>query len=155
MGGMREDDEKLSKAMGLQGKYPPFVELLGVTFEPVDGDNICIKLAMREELSLNRDRGVLHGGVISALMDIIGGSLVAWKLREEVKGQPLEEQARRLSRVSTIDLRIDYLRQGKGKFFTATGSVLRTGRKIAVARMELHNEDGLLIATGTGTYTAG
>ena len=152
---MSERDGQLSQAMGLRGSYPPFVELLGVTFEPLDGDNICIKVAMRDELSLNLDGGALHGGVISALMDIIGGTVVAWGIRKEIEGQSLEEQAKRMCKVNTIDLRIDYLRPGKGKVFTATGSVLRSGRKVAVTRMELHNEEQLLIAVGMGTYTAG
>ena len=78
-----------------------------------------------------------------------------WGLKKEIKGLPLEDQAKRLSRVSTIDLRIDYLRPGRGKLFTATGSVMRTGRKVAVARMELRNEEQTLIAVGTGTYSVG
>jgi uncharacterized protein (TIGR00369 family) len=110
---------------------------------------------MRDDLSLNLEGGALHGGVISALMDIIGGTVVAWGLRKEIEGQSLEEQAKRMNRVNTIDLRIDYLRPGKGQVFTATGSVLRSGRKVAVTRMELHNEEQLLIAAGMGTYTVG
>jgi len=107
---------------------------------------------MRNEISLGHG-GPLHGGAISAVMDVIGGSVVAWGIRKELADLPLEEQARRLRRVSTIDLRIDYLRPGKGREFTATGTVIRSGRKVAVARMELHNEEGVLIAVGTGTFT--
>jgi acyl-coenzyme A thioesterase PaaI-like protein len=33
-----------------------------------------------------------------------------------------------------------------------TGSILRDGKKVVVTRMELQNEEGVLIATGTGTY---
>ncbi|MEE8469896.1 MAG: thioesterase family protein [Dehalococcoidia bacterium] len=155
MSSMSEEDARLSREMGLQGRYPPFVDLLGVTFEPLDGDNICIKLAMRDELALGSQQGSLHGGVISSMMDIIGGTVVAWELKNAVKDQPLHEQARKLSGVRTVDLRVDYLRPGKGKNFTATASILRTGKKVAVTRMELHNEEQHLIAVGTGTYTVG
>ena len=55
-------------------------------------------------------------------------------------------------KLNTIDLRIDYIRPGKGSLFTATGYILRAGRKVAVARMELHNENEQLIAVGTGSY---
>jgi uncharacterized protein (TIGR00369 family) len=153
MSPMSERDKELSKAMGLRGSYPPFIDLLGVTFEALDGDDICLKLAMRHEVSLDLGGSALHGGVISALMDIIGGSVIAWRIKQEVEGLPLEEQARRMSRISTINLRIDYLRPGKGQMFTVTGSILRSGRKVAVTRMELHNEEQLLIAVGTGTYS--
>ncbi|MCJ7522848.1 MAG: thioesterase family protein [Dehalococcoidia bacterium] len=155
MSQLNKRDAELSEAMGLQGRVPPFIELLGVIFEPTEGDGICLKLAMREELSLSHHGGALHGGVISALVDIIGGSVVAWKLKDEIKTLPLEEQAKRMSRVSTIDLRIDYLRPGKGKMFTATGYILRYGKKVAVTRMELHNEEQVLIAAGAGSYTVG
>jgi acyl-coenzyme A thioesterase PaaI-like protein len=32
---------------------------------------------------------------------------------------------------------------------------MRTGRKVAVTRMELHNDEGVLVAVGTGTYIVG
>lgn len=155
MSPMDERDKKISNAMGLEGKYPPFIDMLGLEFEPLEGDDICIKLALRDELALSFRGGVLNGAVISAMMDIIGGAVVTWRLKDEVKELSLEEQARRLGRVSTIDMRIDYLRPARGKVFTATGSVLRRGKGIAVTRMELHNEEQVLIAVGTGTYTVG
>ena len=55
--------------------------------------------------------------------------------------------------MGTIDLRVDYLRPGLGQSFSAKGFVLRTGRKVAVTRMELHNDKDLLIAVGTGAYS--
>jgi uncharacterized protein (TIGR00369 family) len=141
--------------MGLEGKYPPFIDMLGLEFVPLEGGDICIKLALRDELALSFRGGVLNGAVISAMMDIIGGAVVTWRLKEEVKGLPLDEQARRLGKVITIDMRVDYLRPAKGVMFTATGCVLRSGKGIAVTRMELHNEENTLIAVGSGTYTVG
>ena len=58
-------------------------------------------------------------------------------------------------RISTIDMRVDYMRPGKGDHFFSTGTVMRTGRKVAVTRMELRNQDDLLIAVGTGAYIVG
>ena len=34
-------------------------------------------------------------------------------------------------------------------------AIMRTGKKVAVTRMELHNDEDLLIAVGTGTYIVG
>lgn len=62
---------------------------------------------------------------------------------------------RAMSRTATTDLRIDYLRPGLGKHFIATGSILRAGNKVAVSRMDLHNEERAYIATATGTYLVG
>ncbi|MFM5687316.1 thioesterase family protein, partial [Aeromonas caviae] len=61
----------------------------------------------------------------------------------------------RFARLGTIDLRVDYLRPGRGNEFIATAHIIRAGSKVAVARMELHNEEGTHIAFGTGTYLVG
>ena len=58
----------------------------------------------------------------------------------------------RFGQLGTIDLRVDYLRPGRGESFTATGHNLRTGRRVAVARVELRNDLDELIAVGTGSY---
>jgi uncharacterized protein (TIGR00369 family) len=60
-----------------------------------------------------------------------------------------------LTKIGTIDLRIDYLRPGKGNYFVATGAIMRAGRRVSVTRMELYNDQNVLIAVGTGTYIVG
>jgi len=57
--------------------------------------------------------------------------------------------------MGTIDLRVDYLRPGRGERFVATGHLLRAGNKVAVARVELHNQQHDYIATATATYLIG
>lgn len=110
---------------------------------------------MKEELVGNYVQGILHGGVISAVLDVAGG-MTAWLgALKKLQGQPLEEIVKRFSKIGTIDLRIDYLRPGRGKYFLAAGSILRTGNKVAVTRMEHHNDEELLVAVGTGTYIVG
>ena len=66
-----------------------------------------------------------------------------------------EELLARLSKMGTIDMRVDYLRPGRGERFVASGSLLRAGNKVAVARVELHNESNLHIASATATYMVG
>jgi uncharacterized protein (TIGR00369 family) len=72
-----------------------------------------------------------------------------------MQGLSLSEIADKIARIGTIDMRVDYLRPGKGNRFYASGAVMRTGKKVAVTRMELKNEDNLLIAVGTGAYIVG
>ena len=54
--------------------------------------------------------------------------------------------------MGTIDLRVDFLRQGKGGHFTATAEVTRLGGRIGSAQMRLLDEAGTLIATGAASY---
>ncbi|MFC2027595.1 thioesterase family protein, partial [Chloroflexota bacterium] len=103
----------------------------------------------------NLETGTIHGGAISAMLDITGGLAVFRKLRKDMQELSLEDQMKRLSKVKTIDMRVDYLRPPKGNEFIGTASILRTGNKVAVTRMELHNDDEKLIAVGTGTYIVG
>ena len=60
-----------------------------------------------------------------------------------------------LTKIGTIDPCVDYLRPGKGNYFIATGAIMRVGRRVSVTRMELHNDQDVLIAVGTGTYIVG
>ena len=133
----------------------PFNKLIGMKIENLDLDSIGIRFKMRPELVGNFMRGNLHGGVISSVLDVTGG-MVAWTgIMKKMEGRSFEEIAERFSKIGTIDLRVDYLRPGLGEYFVATGSTLRTGNKLSVTRMELHNDEGLLIAVGTGSYVVG
>jgi uncharacterized protein (TIGR00369 family) len=69
-----------------------------------------------------------------------------------MRGKSLEAKLERSSRISTIDLRVDFLRPGLGKRFIATANTLRAGNKVVVTRIELHNDQNDLIAVGTGSY---
>ena len=133
----------------------PFNKSLGLRLESLDENNICIKFDSKEELIGNIVAKILHGGVIAAALDTAGGFIAAIENVRKTDGLKDEQTIKKMMMTGTIDLRIDYLRPGQGKYFLATGSVMRMGNKIAVTRMKLHNDKGLLIAVGTGTYMLG
>ena len=133
----------------------PFNKLLGLQLESLDEHGACIKFEMREELIGNFVQGILHGGVISVTLDMIGGLTAFLGVLQKNHLKPFEELLPVLTRIGTIDIRVDFLRPGKGQYFLATGKILRIGNKVAVTRMELHNDQDLLIAVGTGTYLVG
>ena len=90
--------------------------------------------------------------MISAVLDATGGLTAFLGVLERLTDESLETRIEQFGKLGTIDLRVDYLRPGTGKSFIATGHILRTGNKIAVARIELHNDLDELIAVGTGAY---
>ena len=108
---------------------------------------------MRPELVGNFKRGMLHGGVISAVHDLTGGLVAFLGVQQKLKDKPLAERIERFGRIGTIDLRVDYLRPGIGAWFSCKGVALRTGNKVAVAHKELFNDGGELISVATGAYT--
>lgn len=69
-----------------------------------------------------------------------------------MRGETLEAKLKKSNRVSTIDLCVDFLCPGLGKQFVVTAYTLRTGNKVAVTRIELHNDQNDLIAVDTGSY---
>lgn len=147
--------EKLDQLRHVYDSLMPFHRLLGVYVESLTPTDIKVRIDMREELIGNFLRRILHGGVISSVLDLTGGLIAFAELLKHLDYMQPEEVAKRLARVGTIDLRVDYLRIGEGEFFTASGSVLRKGNKVAVIRTELCNDKELLIAAGTGTYLVG
>ena len=133
----------------------PFNRILGFDIKLQKDDTAKLTFQMREELIGNFLRGNLHGGVISSSLDVVGGLVAFVALLDQNPVQSMDERSEQFSKLGTVDLRVDFLRPGLGGSFVATGSILRAGRRIAVTRMELHNDSGTLIAVGTGTYSIG
>ncbi len=130
----------------------PFNRTLGLEMSRFDADGLEVRVPMRPDLVGNFARGNLHGGVISATLDLVGG-LVA--IHAAIAAGHLESTASVLAAfggMGTSDLRVDYLRPGFGEAFIGSGHAIRVGRKVTVTRMELHNEAGDLLAVGTGAY---
>lgn len=135
----------------------PFNKLLGLKPRLLSDNRCEFTMSMRDDLVGNWLQGILHGGAISTALDVTGGAMAliaAWQ-RMHKKDVPKEERPKQLSKLGTIDMRVDFLHPGKGKEFVASASLLRIGNKVAVTRMEFHNEEGTLIAVGTGTYLCG
>ena len=130
----------------------PFNKVLGARVDSIREGRPTVRFDMRPELIGNYVRETLHGGVISAVLDATGGLTAFLGVQERLADEPIETRIEQFGKLGTIDLRVDYLRPGTGKWFIATGHILRTGSKIAVARIELHNDIDELIAVGTGAY---
>jgi uncharacterized protein (TIGR00369 family) len=133
----------------------PFNRMLGLRMGEIHPECVTMSFDMKPELIGNYFYGILHGGVISSVLDMAGGVAIMIAAVQKRQGQTLEELAAILGKASTINLHIDYIRPGKGETFTAKAYLVQSGNKISFARMELFNEKSLLIANGTGTYLVG
>ncbi|MCW3149519.1 thioesterase family protein [Stutzerimonas stutzeri] len=133
----------------------PFNQMLGIELDEISAERVVMHLSMKQELIGNFVHGMLHGGVIASLLDVAGGAMAMVGAFDRHQHLSTAERSTRLARLGTIDLRIDYLRPGRGQRFSATAVLLRSGNKVAVVRSELHNETGTLVAVGTGTYLCG
>ena len=131
-------------------EYIAFNKYLGLKVESFDIQAPKLRFEMRPELVGNPVRKILHGGVISAVLDVAGGFAIMLSLAGDKAVTPSS-----FPNMGTIDLRVDYLRPGRGRHFVATARIVRQGSRIAVTHMELHNDEGELIATGGAAYVVG
>lgn len=120
----------------------PFNKFLGIRAERIDRGNVRLELPFRDELIGDPLKRALHGGVLSTLADVAGGA-AAWSAIEDP-----------MARVSTVDLRVDYLRPGRPHTVIADATVVRLGGRIAVTDMKMFHPGGESepIATGKGVY---
>ena len=123
-------------------QFIPFNKFLGVRMIMVENGRTLLELPFREELVGDPVKRALHGGVISTLADAAGG-MALWA------ALPNPEQ-----RISTIDLRVDYLRPGRSEALVAEATVVRVGRSVGVTDMRLFHHSAPLetVATGKGVY---
>lgn len=133
----------------------PFNRLLGLEIEAITDEHVRVTFRMRDELVGNYARNILHGGVISATLDVTAGLMAFVGVAQRVRSSSLEEKMERFSRLGTIDMRVDYLLPGAGEHFAATARVIRSGNRIAVIYAELHNDSDELVASATCTYLVG
>ena len=146
------DEDFLSGIKKIVNEKIPFHKVLGLKVESISYERVKVLFQMRDELMGHYKRGMVHGGVISSVIDVTGGLSAFMGVQEKLQDEIVEAKLERFGRVSTIDLRVDFLRPGIGKWFVATAYTLRTGNKVAVTRIELHNDQDDLIAVGTGSY---
>ncbi len=69
-------------------EHMPFNRFLGLEVVALDTESVSVKVKMKEGLIGNFIRGMIHGGVISSLVDIVGGLLAAAQVIKKWKGCP-------------------------------------------------------------------
>ena len=133
----------------------PFHNVIGFEFDKLTEEGCQISFKNKPELIGNFAQKILHGGVTATALDVVGGAMAAVGMMTKYPDADDQELGKKLARIGTIDLRVDYVRPGRGDSFYAKARLLRSGNKVAVVRMELHNEKDTVIALGTGTYMMG
>ena len=120
----------------------PFNRFLGVKATIVEKGHVRLEIPWRDELVGDPMRPAVHGGVISMLADTAGGMTV-WSAIENP-----------MARVSTIDLRVDYLRPGRLERLAADAIIVRVGGRVGVADIRIFHPsaEAETVATGKGVY---
>jgi len=124
-------------------KYVPHAVALGLEMISVEvgQGRAKIRQPWRDDLVGDPERGIIHGGVITTLLDTMGGACV-FAVGDNVRPQ------------ATLDLRIDYLRPATPRLdLFGEGECFRKTRHIAFVRGVCHQGDALRpVATMTATF---
>jgi uncharacterized protein (TIGR00369 family) len=129
-----------------------FNRLLGLRIDALEADHVGGHLAMRPDLIGHYAHDRLHGGVISATLDAMGGLAVMAAIGARHLDESASQRLQRFGKLGTIDLRIDYLRPAIGERFVLRAQVLRLGSRVASTRMEFSSADAKLLASGSAAY---
>lgn len=127
----------------LTEEFIPFNKFLGMRVGAIRKGFARLEIPFRPELVGDPLRPALHGGVLSTLADTAGGMAV-WSGVDDDR-----------SRVSTIDLRVDYLRPARLETLIAEATLVRLGSRVGVADVRLFHAsaESDTIATGKGVYS--
>lgn len=129
-----------------------FNKTLGLKTISLTPGHCSMAFDMKPELVGHDIYGRLHGGVICAALDALGGVALMVAIGEKFAHETAEQVMHRFMRLGTIDLRTDFLRPGMGKRFIGTAHITRLGGRIGSTQMQLHNDEGELISTACGSY---
>ena len=130
----------------------PFNQVLGLKITSIEPEQVVGRIEMKPELVGSAAHGRLHGGVISAGLDSMGGLAVMAAIGARHMDEAPAQRLHRFAKLGTIDLRIDYLRPAISKSFELRAEVMRLGSRVASTRMEFFGADGKLLASGAGAY---
>jgi len=129
-----------------------FNQVLGLKIAAAHPGDVRAGFDMKPELVGHYTWGRLHGGVISAVLDAMGGLALMVGIAERHPHDNTAQVMQRFARMGTVDLRVDFLRQGIGTHFVATAEIMRLGGRIGSTQMRLVNQEGTLIATAAAAY---
>ena len=129
----------------------PFHQTLGLEFTINEDRSVSAKFAKAPSLMGNMTRGMLHGGAISAVFDAVGGVVCAMNVCLTNVDLPEQEVAKKIARLCTIDLKVDYLAPAIADEYFVKGEIIKFGRSIIVVRMSME-ANGRLIALGQGNF---
>lgn len=126
--------------------HVPHAAAIGMRLEHYEDGACRVRVPYAEHLVGDPDTGVIHGGVLTAVLDNASGMAVP---RAEL---PEEQKA-----IATLDLRIDYMRPAKpGEDLLVDAECYQLTRSIAFVRARaFQSSDDRTIASSVATFMLG
>jgi uncharacterized protein (TIGR00369 family) len=122
--------------------YIPFNQFLGIRIASMKDGTACLELPYRPEFIGDPARPAIHGGAIATLIDTAAGFAVWTRIEPD-------------DRLSTVDLRIDYVTHGRPEALLAEATVIRLGNRLATVDVRSYqpSDEKRTVATGKGVFS--
>ncbi|WP_349352987.1 hotdog fold thioesterase [Flagellimonas sp. MMG031] len=133
------DEKTKERLIRLAEEEIPIHRYLGLKVETIEKEFIRVRIPFREDFVGDIRTKRWHGGIMATVMDSVGGAIGIANFESPE------------DKLSTIDLRVDYLRFAEGKDLLFEGKLVRMGNRIMVTKMKAF-QDGMLVAEGRGVY---
>ena len=133
------DEKTRQQLIRLAEDEIPIHRYLGLKVETIEKEFIRVRIPFREDFVGDIRTKRWHGGIMATVMDSVGGAIGIANFESPE------------DKLSTIDLRVDYLRFAEGKDLIFEGKLVRMGNRIMVTKMKAF-QDGVLVAEGRGVY---
>jgi uncharacterized protein (TIGR00369 family) len=114
-----------------------YYELVGMRVERADSVGSLFRIEITS--AHTQLYGTAHGGILAGMLD----AAMALALLARM---PVDEGC------ATIEMKANFTAPGNPGELIGTGSVIDMGRRIAVARADIHGPDGRLVASSQGTF---
>lgn len=119
----------------------PFNKYIGLELVELEDGFAKATIKFKPELVGDRRIHAVHGGVISASMDAVGGIAGITTLTS------IEDK------IVTVDMRVDYIRSARNTDLIIEARIVRSGNKIITTNMQVFAAtDHTLVAEGRGVY---
>jgi uncharacterized protein (TIGR00369 family) len=133
------DPDKLKQKLLAFAKDFPFFNHLGIELVDFGPKWSTTRIALRPEL--RNANGVMHGGVIATLIDV--GFTQAMLMTDEY-----QEVRDTKGSMSSVDLRVKYLRPVTDGYATCEARITHLGRRVGHASAVVKNDQGKEVALG-------
>lgn len=126
--------------------FAPYTVRMGIKAVSAEDDGCTLSLPYSPDFVGDPDTGVLHGGVITALVDTAFGFAVFFRIQKFIP-------------MATLDLRVNYLRAARpGVAVHARAKCFKVSADLAFTTGEVFEEDAdepFATCVGTFMFTAG
>jgi uncharacterized protein (TIGR00369 family) len=129
-------ESKVMARVRRQIKSARFPKLLGLKLTALEKGRATVRMPNRPDF--HQYRGAVHGGALCALLDTAATMASNTRITEAQD-------------TVTIELKVNFLAAGKGRYLEAAAEVLHHGRTTSITKVEIRDAAGRLCAYATVT----